>query len=91
MGFVIDAGRLYFSYRLLRNSTDAAALAGAQVLPSSTAITTATQYSGVSPNYNAYANLPNVSMVSGYPKLLCLTSSTIGLPCVNSSGAIWYW
>jgi len=89
VALVIDMGRLYYSYRLLQNSTDAAALAGAQAMPNSTAaIAAATQYSGVSGSYNAYSNLPNVTMVSGYPKLRCLTSTTVGLPCLDSSGNI---
>jgi Flp pilus assembly protein TadG len=87
VAFVIDVGRLYYSYRLLLNSTEAAALAGAQSLPNPTAATSAaTLYSGVSGNLNAYPNLPNVAMPSGYPKTLCLTS--IGLPCLDTSGDI---
>ena len=39
VAFVIDMGRLYFSYRLLQNSTDAAALAGAQALPNTDSTT----------------------------------------------------
>jgi len=72
----IDLGRAYFDYRELQSSTNAAALAGAQSLPATTASTTATDYSSVSGDLNASTNLPNVTMVSGYPKLLCLTTLT---------------
>ena len=86
--FVVDMGRIYVSYRLLRNSTDAAALAGAEDLPNSTAASTATSYSGVSGNKNAYSNLPNVTMVSGYPQLKCLTTLTNqGIACVAPANA----
>jgi Flp pilus assembly protein TadG len=88
IGFVIDMGRLYYSYRLLQSSTDAAALAGAYALPASTTAATATLYSGVSGNKNAYTNLPNVTMVTNYPMLRCLTTLTNqGLPCVSPANA----
>jgi Flp pilus assembly protein TadG len=90
--FVIDFGRIYFSFRELQASTDAAALAGAQTLPSTSstngAVATATLYSSLAGNKNTYSNLPNVTFVSGYPKLRCLTSTSIGLPCLDSSGNI---
>jgi hypothetical protein len=80
---VVDFGRVYFSFRELQASSDAAALAGAEVLPKSTATTTATLYSAVSGNMNAYSNLPNVTMVSGYPLVKCLTTLTNqGIACV---------
>jgi hypothetical protein len=86
--FVVDFGLIYISYRELQTSTDAAALAGAEVLPNSTATTTATLYSGVSGNKNSYSNLPNVTMVSGYPKLKCLTTLTNqGIACVAPANA----
>ena len=86
--FVVDFGRIYISFRELQASTDAAALAGAEVLPNSTATTTATLYSGVSGNKNAYSNLPNVTMVSGYPKVKCLTTLTNqGIACVAPANA----
>jgi hypothetical protein len=84
----IDLGRAFVSYRALQASTNAAALAGAQGLPNTTATTTATDYSSVTGNQNAYANLPNVTMVSGYPKLLCLTTlSNMGMSCVAPANA----
>ncbi len=79
----VDMGRIYLSYRQLQASTDAAALAGAQGLPNSTAAAQATTYSGVTGNLNAYGNLPGVTMVSGYPLVKCLTTLTNqGLPCI---------
>jgi Flp pilus assembly protein TadG len=88
-GLVMDVGRCYFSHNELQSSTDAAALAGAQILPNSGATTEATLYSSVSTSdNNSYSNLPSVSMVPGYPLLKCLTSlSNIGIPCVAPSNA----
>src|SRR5262249_42308459 len=67
-GLVVDTGHAYFSYRLLQNSTNAAALAGAQGLPFNTsstnqALANAKAYSSQaasksqSAGYNAYGNL----------------------------------
>ena len=82
VGIALDVGHCLYAYRELQTSADAAALAGASVLPGSNAVDTATQYSGVSNNLNAKANLPGVTMVSGYPKVLCLSSlSTQGMAC----------
>jgi Flp pilus assembly protein TadG len=86
--FVVDFGRIYISFRELQASTDAAALAAAYALPTTQATNNATLYSGLAGNKNAYPNLPNVTMVSGYPKLRCLTSTSVGLPCLDSSGDI---
>jgi Flp pilus assembly protein TadG len=84
----VDVGVLYVSYRELQASTDAAALAGAQGLPNTTATTTATAYSAVAGGMNTYTNLPNVAMVSGYPKAVCLTTLTNeGIPCVAPANA----
>ena len=83
---VVDFGRVYFSLRELQASTDAAALAGAEALPNGTGTTTATSYSAVSGNKNAYSNLPNVTMVSGYPLVKCLTTlANQGIACVSPS------
>ncbi len=78
--FVIDLGNAYYSSRQLQAATDAAALAGAEDLPNTTAVTTASKYSAVSGNLNAHMNLGNVSMATGYPQLKCLT--TTGVPCL---------
>jgi hypothetical protein len=84
----VDLGRAYYCYRELQSSANAAALAGAQSLPSTSATTAATAYSSVAGDSNAQSNLPNVSMVTGYPKLECLTSLTnIGMACVAPANA----
>ena len=87
-GLAIDVGRLYMSYNELQSSTDAAALAGAQSLPNTTAASVATTFSGVSGNLNAQANLPNVTMASGYPQVYCSTTLTgLAAPCVAPATA----
>ena len=83
--FAIDIGRVVYAQRELQNSTDAAALAGAQDLPNNTATTTARTYSGLSGSLNSRNDLPGVSMVSGYPRLNCLTST--GIPCKAPANA----
>ncbi len=86
IGLVIDMGRVYYSYRLLKTSTEAAALAGAQALPNSAlAQSQAKLYSAVSGNKNAYPNLPGVQMPS-LPTVSCLSS--VGLSCLDSTGAV---
>lgn len=76
---VIDVGRAVVAYHMLQSSTDAAVMAGAQVMPSATSNSTvtnkATLYSSVPGNKNANAAmLPNAAMVDGYPKLYCSTT-----------------
>lgn len=79
----IDLGRIYVGFRQLQASSDAAALAGAQALPNTTASGQAVKYSAVSGNLNTYHNLTGVSMVPGYPQVKCLTTLTNqGLPCI---------
>ena len=84
VGIALDVGHCLYAYRELQATTDAAALAGAAQLPASNAIATAIQYSGVSGNLNAKSNLPGVTMVSGYPKILCLSTLTAqGMNCTS--------
>ena len=78
--FVIDLGNAYFSSRQLQAATDAAALAGAEDLPNTSAASTAAKYSAVSGSLNAHSNLSTVAMAAGYPQLKCLTS--VGVPCL---------
>src|ERR1700749_1368956 len=73
-GFTIDTARAYYVYKELQATTDAAALAGASSIAAGTAVATATSYSAVSGNKNARDNMAGVTMVSGYPKILCLTT-----------------
>lgn len=83
-GFVLDTGRCLYARRELQASTDAAALAGAEALPGSNAVSVATTYSSVGTNLNAHPNLPGVSFVTGYPKVECLsTLSAEGMSCVS--------
>jgi hypothetical protein len=80
----VDLGRCFYGQRELQNSANAAALAGAQVLPNSGATTAATSYSSLSGDNNANANMSNVTMVSGYPAVECLgTLTSAGMACVS--------
>jgi hypothetical protein len=59
---VSDVGRAFYTHRSVQASADAAALAGAQKLPSgSLAVAQANQYSGSAGQKNARANVPNVA------------------------------
>jgi Flp pilus assembly protein TadG len=83
-GITIDVGRLLYVRNKLQSSTDAAALAGAATLPASDAAAIATRYGGVTGSLNATTNLTGVTMVSGYPKVLCLaTLTTEGMACAS--------
>jgi len=94
MGLVLDVGHVYMCHRELQSSADASALAGATAMAGASAhplATTvsgvqaiATSYSSVTGNNNALNNLPNVTMVSGYPALKCLTTfQAQGISCVG--------
>ena len=90
---VVDVGRGVVAYQKLQSATDAAALAAAQMMPTATSqqavINMATSYSAVSGNANANAGvLPGATMVSGYPKLMCLTTVTNwGILCPSAINA----
>jgi hypothetical protein len=91
---IVDYGMVYNDQRELIDSTQAAALAGAEAMaqPGATAATTTaavTAYSGVSGNKNALSNLTGVSLVTGYgPKLYCSSAmNTAGIQCVGASSA----
>jgi len=83
----VDIGRVFIAYHQLQASTDAAALAGAYDLPTSApAIAEASTYSSLSGDKNVYVNLSGVTMVSGYPKVECLTLlKNLGEPCDGTS------
>jgi hypothetical protein len=84
----IDLGRCYVGNQELQASTNAAALAGASVLPGATAATTAASYSSLTGDNNTVGNLSTVTMPTGYPKLLCLTTLTNqGIPCAAPANA----
>ena len=79
-GFALDMATIVQMRRELQASSDASALAGAQLLPDSTnAIATAKNYSGIKNAKNTYPGKPVVTMDSGYPVTKCL--STTGVPC----------
>ena len=89
MALVTDVGHALYSQRELQATTDAAALAGAAALRTATTnaqvTAEATLFSAVSGDDNARSNLPNVSMVAGYPALKCLvTLQNEGQACVGS-------
>jgi Flp pilus assembly protein TadG len=86
--FVLDVGHAYFCYRELQSATDAAALAGALQLKSSTASNTASSYAAMTGGLNNKTNLSSVSMVSGYPLLKCLTTiKNLGIACTAPNNA----
>jgi hypothetical protein len=92
-GLVLDVGAAMIAQRALQSSTDAAAMAAAQVIPSAAAAGAATSldpiakaltYSSLSGDLNAVAALQTVTMSSGYPKLECLQTLKLkGLACVT--------
>lgn len=87
-GLTVDVGRLLSCHAELQAATDAAALAGAEALPNSTATTVATSYSAVAGAKNASPKLANATMISGYPALKCLsTLKTQGMACVSPTNA----
>jgi len=83
-GFAIDLGHVYTDYERLNNATQAAALAGATEMSTgsaSSSTTDANDFSAATGDDNTVSDLTNVTMVSGYPKLECLTS--IGTVCTG--------
>ncbi len=83
VGYALDLGRALYTYRQLQASCDAAALAGAESLPGSGATSVAAQFGSTSGSLNARSSLAGVSMVSGYPKVVCLnTLKAQGMACV---------
>jgi Flp pilus assembly protein TadG len=91
-GLSVDVGHAYACYRQLQASTDAAALAAGEGLPSgiTAAESQATAFSSVSGNYNAFASLnsPDVNSaasISFYP--YCVTTVPGVPPC---GGALTY-
>jgi Flp pilus assembly protein TadG len=81
----IDLGRVYLSYRQLQSASDAAALAGAYAIPvpGDNPSTFVTQYSAATGDKNAYTDLSNVSLVSGFPYYDCY--SPLGITCVTNT------
>ncbi len=79
----IDIGNLAYAQRRLQAVTDLAALAGAEVInTTSSAVTMAETYSGIAGAKNAQSGL-TITMAAGYPLLKCLT--TISTTCTGST------
>ena len=79
----VDVGNLALAQRRLQSVTDLAALAGAEVISTtSNAITVANNYSGIAGARNVQPGL-TMAMVGGYPQLKCLT--TIATNCTAST------
>jgi Flp pilus assembly protein TadG len=84
----VSAGNNFATQNQLQNATNAAALAGAEALPSSTAATTAANYASQTGDKNGSSYLKNATMVSGYPKLECLATLTgQGIACESPANA----
>jgi Flp pilus assembly protein TadG len=84
-GMVIDVGRVYVGYQVLQSATDAAALAGAQSLPSNSASTVATTYSAVNGKLNANNQFSSVNITTS---LSCISAlSAQGIACVAPANA----
>jgi hypothetical protein len=83
----VEAGHVYYAYRQLVASTNAAVMAGAQAMPNTTtASANVTAYSSETGQMNATPMLQNVSIT---PTFSCLStvSTTMGTPCETSAGA----
>jgi Flp pilus assembly protein TadG len=86
-GAAVESGHMYYAYDVLQASTNAAALAGANVMPDTTqASTNVTKYSSQSGQLNASALFTNVTAT---PTYLCLSTVTNSLQvgCQTSTGA----
>jgi hypothetical protein len=85
-GLSIDVGHAYYARQQLQESTNAAALAGATILPDTdAAAANAIAYSALTGQQNASPNLLNASIASSFA---CVTKVTsLGIPCVTSTGS----
>lgn len=89
-GLGVDCGYAYYVQNNLQASTDAAALAGAEMINSGTggtAVSTASSYSSTGSGVNKFSNL-TVTMSAGYPLLKCLTSTGVSCSGPDSANAI---
>jgi Flp pilus assembly protein TadG len=85
-GAAVETGHVYYAYRLLQASTNAAALAGAYQMPNTTnASTYVNEYSAQNGELNATSMLQSVTAT---PTYLCLNTVTNGLnvACSTSTG-----
>jgi Flp pilus assembly protein TadG len=86
LGLVVEEALIYRTTTALKASTAMAALAAAQDInccTTSTAIARAQSYGALNPIKEA-----TVTMVSGYPKLKCLTSTGVSCAGTDSANAI---
>ena len=88
----VDVGYLFAAQRALQGSTNAAAMAGAQDIGvGGTPVATATSYSSVTGNKNAYSSF-TATMAAGYPKLWCFNTggvcTTNQTPATSANGIL---
>ena len=86
LGLVVEEARIYQAIRELNAATQMAALAGAQDInccTTSKAVATATTYGSLNPIKGQ-----TITMVSGYPKLKCLTTINVSCTGTDSANAI---
>jgi Flp pilus assembly protein TadG len=84
----IDAGHLFFSYRQLQSSTDAAALAGAAGLPNATTAANNAQAYGANTTNSGLNSTSNLRSVTTVSTPVCLTAlSNSGLACSAPANA----
>ena len=88
----VDVGYLFAAQRALQASTNAAAMAGAQDIGvGGTPVATATSYSSVTGDKNAYASF-TATMAAGYPKLWCFNTggvcTTNQTPATSANGIL---
>jgi hypothetical protein len=83
----VEAGHVYYAYRELVASTNAAVMAGAQAMPDTlTAAANVTAYSSETGQRNATSMLQSVVAT---PSFLCLNTvvTSLNVPCSTSTGA----
>jgi Flp pilus assembly protein TadG len=89
-GSSVEVGHIYYAYQRLVASTNAATLAGAQVMPDTGAATTnvnrysSATVSGVA-GYNATPMLKNVVVTTNF-RCLNTVSNKMGIACLTTSG-----
>jgi Flp pilus assembly protein TadG len=86
-GLSLESGHIYYAYRLLQASTNAAALAGAYQMPNTgTAATAVTEYSAQSGELNATKMLTHVVATPSY-KCLNTVTTDLDVVCETATGA----
>jgi hypothetical protein len=86
-GASVETGHIYYAYRKLVASTNAAALAGANQMPNTTSATTyAGLYSSQAGDLNATNMLTNVAATTTFVCLNTVTN-TLNVPCTTSNGS----